>query len=620
MKKLLSTLKHYNLFFGALVASAVALTCEILGLHTIAHWLIIVAVAVELVPLLVGMVRDIRSGTYGVDILAATAIITSVVLKEYWAAIVVVLMLTGGKALEDYAEHRAERELDALLTRAPQKARILRGRKEVEVKASDVRTGDKIVIRPGELVPVDATVLEGVASFDESSLTGESLPSPKSAGDMLLSGSVNIDGVITAKAIHSAEDSQYQQIIKLVQSARSSQAPFVRLADRYAIPFTIVSFAIAITVWVISGDPLRFLEVIVVATPCPLILAAPIAIISGMSRSAKHGIIMKTGSALERLAATKIMAFDKTGTLTLGQLKVERITTYGRVRRAELLSWAASLEQHSNHALAAAIVSRAEGEHVKLLQAKQIREIAGKGVIGTIKGKQVLVGRLDLLKEQSVTLPKTFKQSDHDQTAAFVAMDGELVGVIACSDEIRPESAHTLAQLKELGVRDFLMITGDNKRTANIIAKKLGITRVIAGALPGDKIRAIEELRERPVTFVGDGVNDAPVLTASDVGVALGARGAAAASESADVVIMQDDLGHVATGIGIARRTFRIAKQSIWVGIGLSVGLMLIFATGKFKPIYGAAIQEVVDVVVIFNALRAHGAGSKKTRKTTKNS
>jgi heavy metal translocating P-type ATPase len=606
MNKLLQAIRHYYLFSGALLAACIALPMDLMGWHLSAHILLILVAFVELLPFLREIWQDLRAGKYGVDILAAVAVLSSLVLHQYWTGIVIILMLTGGRALEDYAEHRAERELGALLSRAPQKAHIIRGRKEIEVKASEVRNGDKLVIRPGELVPVDAVVLEGIASFDESSLTGESLPQTKEEGTELLSGSIDIDGPITARAIRSADDSQYQQIVKLVKSAQNSQAPFVRLADRYALPFTIVSFTIAITAWALSGHAIRFLEVIVVATPCPLILAVPIAIISGMSRSAKHGIIIKTGTSLEKLARAKTFGFDKTGTLTKGALQVERVATFGHTKRTELLGLAASLEQNSNHALATAIVAKAKSEHAKPVSIKNVREVAGKGMVATAKGHDVVLGRLDLLKEHDVQLPKNFSSSQYNQTATFVAVDRELAGVITFVDEIRPESKRTLQHLRAIGIRNFLMVTGDNPTTAQKIAKQLGITDVIANALPADKIRAIESMKDRPVVFVGDGVNDAPVLTASDVGIALGARGATAASESADIVIMLDDLTRVTTGVEIAHRTFRIAKQSILVGIGLSVALMLIFATGRFLPIYGAAIQEVVDVIVIFNALRAH--------------
>lgn len=615
IRKIWKSITRRYLLSIAIFGAAAALGLDLAGYDTAAHGLLIVIIATELIPLLWGMVKDIRGGTYGVDILAATAIVVAVVMHEYWAAMVIVLMLTGGESLEDYAERRARRELDALLTQAPQKARILRGRKEIEVKASAVRPGDKIVLRAGEVVPVDAVILEGSASFDESNLTGESLPEVRKVGSTMLSGSINLDGAITARALYSAADSQYEQIIKLVRTASQSKAPFVRLADRYAIPFTIVSFGIAGIAWAVSGESLRFLQVLVVATPCPLILAAPIAIISGMSRAARHGIIIKTGSALERLAETRTFAFDKTGTLTKGQPTVDQVKTYNGFTSGQVLSLAAALEQSSNHVLAQAIIEKAKAGQVKISKARNVRELAGNGLEAMVNGKRISVGRIGLLQDQNIELPKQFKSKDIQATAAFVAVDQQMVGVITFKDEIRPEAKQTLQALRSLHIRDILMVTGDNKATAQAVAKKLGIKSFRAEALPGDKIRAIEEAAERPVAFVGDGVNDAPVLTSADVGIALGARGSTAASESADIVIMKDSLAHVAESREIAARTFFIAKQSIFVGIGLSVILMVIFATGKFKPIYGAAIQEIVDIVVIFNALRAHSVGKASKHK-----
>ncbi|HKU18938.1 MAG TPA: heavy metal translocating P-type ATPase [Candidatus Saccharimonadales bacterium] len=612
MKKRWGTLRQYYLFFGALAASLVALALELAGMHAAAHWVLAITALLETLPLAWGMIRDLQAGTYGVDLLAATAIVTSVIMKQYWAGMVIVLMLTGGEGLEHYAERRAQGELQALLARAPQKAHVLRGRKLLDVAVDDVHVGDKIIIRPGEVVPVDATILEGEASFDESSLTGESLPEAKGKGQDILSGSVNLDGAVTAKALHAAADSQYEQIIRLVRAAGANPAPFVRLADRYAIPFTATSFAIAIGAWITSGHSIRFLEVLVVATPCPLILAAPIAIISGMSRAARHGVIVKTGSSLERLAQARTFGFDKTGTLTKGKLKADKVTTYHGFSRSAVLGIAASVEQHSNHALAAAIVAKAAGEHAKLVKTKNVREQSGKGLVATVQGREVLVGRMTLLESYNVALPNTFDPGKQGATATCVAIDGKLAAVITFSDELREDASTTLKELTSLGVQDFLMVTGDNKVAASSVAKTLDIKQVVSGALPADKLRAIEKISNRPVAFVGDGVNDAPVLTASDVGIALGAKGSTAASESADVVIMLDDLHRVALGVRVAKRTFGIAKQSIFVGIGMSVGLMLIFATGKFVPIYGAVVQELVDVVVIFNALRAHLDPSKK--------
>jgi heavy metal translocating P-type ATPase len=606
MKRLVRFLRAYRLFSIALLTVLVGLALELTGYHRAAHWLLAIVAIGELLPLLANMWQDVRSGKYGIDILAATAILASVILGEYWAAIVVVLMLTGGEALEDFAEHRAKRELDTLLAHAPQKAHVIRKGKTIDVRVNELRPGDKLLIKPGELVPVDGVIIEGTASFDESSLTGESLPQAKQVGDQILSGAVNLDGAITAKATASAEDSQYQQIIRLVRGAAASQAPFVRLADRYSLPFTFFAYALATGAWVISGQAIRFLEVIVVATPCPLLLAAPIALISGMSRASRYGIIVKTGSALERLAQARSVAFDKTGTLTRGDLVIDKVRAFKPFDKDGILKLAASLEQNSNHVVALAIVDGAKAAQLKLSKVKHVKETPGRGLKATLQGKVIAAGSLGFIEEEAVKLPIGFKPEGVNQTAVYVAIDGQLAGFITLKDELRPEARATLERLKAMGVRRIIMVTGDNQATADSIAAELGIDEVHAGMLPGDKLRVLEQIKQRPLVFVGDGVNDAPALTAADVGIALGARGSTAASESADMVIMQDDLSRVAAASAVAKHTFRIARQSILVGIALSVGLMLIFSTGKFSPLSGAIIQEAVDVVVIFNALRAH--------------
>jgi len=606
MKKLIRFFNLYRLFSIALLAALVGLGLELLKQHTAAHWVIGVVAILETLPLLWDMWQDVRSGRYGIDILAATAIVASVILGQYWAGLVVVLMLTGGQSLEDFAEHKAQSELDALLSHAPQTANVIRKGKTLKVPVDEIKVGEKILIKAGEVVPVDANIIEGQANFDESSLTGESLPQLKQVRASILSGAISIDGVVTAKAIASAEDSQYQQIIKLVRGAAASQAPFVRLADRYSLPFTIAAYSIAFAVWIVSGHAIRFLEVIIVATPCPLLLAAPIALISGMARASRYGIIVKTGSALERLAEARTIAFDKTGTLTRGELSVQNIKAFGNHTEDEVLRVAASLEQNSNHVLASAIATDASLKSIKLVKAKHLEEVSGLGVKANIKGSEILVGSFNLLKEADVKLNSSFKISSVNQTAAYVAIDGHLAGIITFTDELRTETKGTLEYLHKLGIKDIAMITGDHKAAAQYIAKQLAIDEVHADSLPADKLRILSKLRPRPVVFVGDGVNDAPVLTSADVGIALGVRGSTAASESADMVIMLDDISRVAVALEIAKKTFKIAEQSILIGIGLSLILMAIFATGKFPPLAGAILQEVVDVFVIFNALRAH--------------
>jgi heavy metal translocating P-type ATPase len=338
------------------------------------------------------------------------------------------------------------------------------------------------------------------------------------------------------------------------------------------------------------------------------LLGAPIALISGMSRAAKQGIIVKTGSAMERLAEVQTVAFDKTGTLTVGKPTVDKVEAFGKFKEKQILNYAAALELSSNHVLASAIVAAAADEGVKVQKAKQVKEVAGHGLSGRFDGHNILIGRFGLLQEHNIQLPKGFRVNTVKQTATFIAVDNELAGVIKFKDTIRPEAKDTLRRLKKSGVKHTAMVTGDNEATALSIAKELNIVDVYPECLPADKLAAIDQMEHYPIAFVGDGVNDAPVLTASDVGIALGARGSTAASESADVVILHDDVSKVAQSVEIAQRTFFIAKQSILIGIFISLGLMAVFATGKFKPVYGALLQEVVDVAVILNALRAHGS------------
>jgi heavy metal translocating P-type ATPase len=606
--------REYYQLGWVVVAIIVALGLTIAGQKTAANIVLGAAAIINVIPLIWGMIQDLRHGTYGVDILAATAIITSVVLGEYWAGMIIVLMLTGGEALEDYAEKRAKTELSALLDRAPKKAHVIKGRKTIDVAINKVVVGDKLLIKPGEVVPVDCIILEGESSFDESSLTGESLPVDKKLNEQLLSGSINVEGSVTVKALRTAADSQYEQIIKLVKAAASSQSPFVRLADRYSVPFTITAFVIAGGAWAMSGDSLRFLQVLVVATPCPLILGAPIALISGISRAARNGIIVKGGSSIEQLASVKTVAFDKTGTLTIGQPTVKNVQAFGKHTKSDVLAYAAALEQNSNHILAKAVIDEAEKKKLKIPKAKNVREVSGHGLIGTLSSKTVIMGKMNFAKEKNIALPKNFKQSEITGTASFVALNNEVIGMIEFADEVRQESKSMLARLKRLGIKHTLMVTGDNKKTASAIAKQLHISEVKADCLPADKLLAIENIQHKPVAFVGDGVNDAPVLTASDVGIALGARGSTAASETADVVIMLDDISKVSDGIYIAKNTLKVAKQSILIGISMSIVLMLVYSTGRFSPASGAAIQELVDITVILYALRAHGPWKKRAK------
>ncbi len=616
MSKITTFFKHYPDFALTITVGFIVIGALLANQSGIANGLIVVYSSIVAIKMFIGMVKELFGGIYGVDILAVAAIAATIAVGEYWATLVIVLMMTGGEALEDFAGRRAKAELTALLERAPTTTHRKNASGELEdISIDTVRENDELIIKPGEIIPVDAVILEGVSLVDESSLTGESLPVEKKPGEELLSGSVNGEAVLTIRALRTAENSQYAQIVELVKAAGSTQAPFVRLADRYAVPFTALAFAIAGAAWYISGDAVRFAEVLVVATPCPLLLGAPIAMISGMSRAAKHGIIIKSGAVLEKLARVKAAAFDKTGTLTKGLLSVSSIHPEKHSSETEVLALAASAELISAHIMAETLVAEAKNRSISLLDTTDSREVTAQGVITTIDNQPIIVGKLSFLRDEGVAIPHQTKQ--HTNTAVYVARGGQFIGSIALSDTIRENSKSTLEKLFSLGIKHSLMLTGDNRKTAEKIAAEIGITDIRAECLPKDKVNAITSFPHRPVMMTGDGVNDAPVLAASDVGIAMGARGATAASESADVVILLDDISRVARAVDIAQQTIRIAKQSIFIGIFISVLLMLIAATGAIPAVVGAGLQEVVDVIVIINALRAHGSWAKVTRVET---
>lgn len=606
-----SFVREYPIFALVAITMIVSGALQLSGATAMGTILMGIVAGIAALQLVIEMGKTVREGGLGLDILALTAIVVGLLQQEYWAAIVIALMLTGGEALEDYAERRATHELTGLLDRAPKKAHLLDNQGALkDVDVNNVAVGNHVLVKPGEVIPVDGEIIQGTTSIDESSLTGESLPVTKQPGHNVLSGAVNVDAAITIKAVHTSANSQYAQIVKLVQEATTAKSPFVRLADRYSVPFTVVSFGIAFGAWLISGDPYRFLEVIVVATPCPLLIGAPVAIISGMSRAAQHGIIIKNGKSLERLAAIRSVAFDKTGTLTKGKPMLESIETYGDLNESQLLGLAAAIEANSVHILATAVVRAAKSKNAAPESVTDVREEPGFGLTATWRGKDVLLGKYAFLSNHKVAFPDENKAMANERTSTFVAVDGLAVGALHFTDEIRPDARQTIQDLKKYGIQHILMLTGDNESVAKSIASKVGITETYWSLLPADKVAGIKNIDAsyRPSGMVGDGVNDAPVLAASDVGVALGARGSTAASESADVVIMLDDLHHVALAVDIAKHTIKIGLQSIWVGIAISVGLMLVFATGRFPAVLGAGLQEVVDVVVIINALRAHGS------------
>ncbi|MBP2413403.1 heavy metal translocating P-type ATPase [Arthrobacter stackebrandtii] len=609
--KLAGFIRRYPVVALTLVVMAVAGGLALSGLDTAAQWVASVYAVGIAVQQGIGMVRDIMRGHWGIDILAVTAIVATVVVGEYIASLIIVLMLSGGEALEDYAAGRAQRELKALLDRAPLTAHRegADGATE-EVSVAEVRVGDILVIKPAEVVPVDGLLRSESASFDEAAITGESLPVDRVAGEPVISGTVNGSAAVRMEVTATEADSQYSRIVALVQAAADSKAPVVRLADRYAVPFTIVALALAGLAWFLSKDPARFAEVLVVATPCPLLIAAPVAFLGGMSRAAKAGIIIKSGGTLEQLARVRSAAFDKTGTLTGGHPTLEEVRPASGFGAGELLSLAASAEQYSSHVLASAVIDSALSRGLELHPSDDAVEHATNGVAATCNGRAVIVGKPAFIAENASGLAAAELASG--QLAVYVAVDGRFAGTLIMRDPIRPNSAATIASLHAMGVGHAIMLTGDAQSTAEHIAREAGIDQVRAGLLPEDKVRIVTTLEHRPVLMVGDGINDAPVLAAADVGIAMGAKGSTAASESADVVIMLDDLAKVAQSVEIGRRTMKIAVQSIWIGIILSVGLMVLAAFGCIPAVAGALSQELVDLATILNALRALLPGRRR--------
>ncbi len=554
-----------------------------------------------------GMVRALLAGQIGLDVLAVTAIVATVAVSEYWASLVIVLMLTGGEALEDYAEGRAERELSSILEHVPQVAHRLATDGSIEdVPVDSVVVGDRLVVRPSEVVPVDATLSSEAGSFDESSLTGESLPSEKGTGDSVMSGSINGSGAIHIVASARAADSQFQRIVELVREAKGSKAPLVRLADRYAVPFTLVAYAIAGIAWWLSGDSTRFAEVLVVATPCPLLIGAPVAFMAGMSSAAQSGIVIKNAGTLERLARAKTVAMDKTGTLTHGMPRVVGVQPV-TMTPDELLIVVGSAEQYSSHVFAGALRNAVAERGLPLRDVTDAREVATYGVQATIGGTVVFVGKPKHVAAIATGVPPL--DLEPGEAAIYVAVDGVFAGSVILRDEIRSDAAATLAALRKLGVHKVMMLTGDIQPVAEHVGRELGIDDVRAECLPEDKVAAVRDATPRPVIMVGDGVNDAPVLAVSDVGIAMGAKGSTSAAESADIVILLDDVSRVARAVSIGQRTVAIALQSIWLGIGFSLVLMVLASFGWLPAIVGAALQEVVDLISILGALRAVNAG-----------
>jgi heavy metal translocating P-type ATPase len=529
-------------------------------------------------------------------------------LDEYLAGAVVALMLAGGNALEESASRRARRELTALVQRAPRSALVRRGEEFLAVPVEEVVVDEVVLVRAGEVVPVDGMVESDEAIVDESALTGEPLPVTVRRGGNVRSGTAAAGVAFELRALRPAAESAYAALVRLVQQAEQERAPFVRIADRYALFFLPATMIVAGIAWAVSGDPVRALAVFVVATPCPLILAAPVALISGLSRAARSGVVVKGAATIEQLGDARSVLFDKTGTVTLGHPELDGVVATNGIPAEETLRLAASLDQLSAHPLAKALVAGAEERNIALAIPESTEEVFGRGVRGIVDRHAVLVGSGSWLHEHQIDarLPDGLDSGD---AKVFVGVDGEFAGILLVGDKLRTDSAELVPRLRAAGIDHVALVTGDKRAIAERVGQTLGVDRVYAEQTPEEKLEVVRALHDRPdlrgVVMVGDGINDAPALALADVGIAMGSAGATVSSETADAVILVDRIDRVADAIHIGRRSMHIARQSVLAGLGLSLIGMGFAAFGYLPPIAGALTQEAIDVAVILNALRA---------------
>jgi len=559
-----------------------------------------------LAALVVEIVRRLRQGEVGLDIVAALSMSAALLFGETLAAAVVALMYSGGTFLESFAEGRARREMSDLLSRVPRTATRHRNGTLDDVPLDDVEPGDLLLIRQGDVAPVDGTVENSRAMVDQSALTGESMPVRLEHGQDVMSGSTNAGEPFDLRANRRAADSTYAGIVRLVEEAQRSKAPMARLADRYSLLFLMVTVALATAAWWFTGDPIRAVAVLVVATPCPLILAVPVALVAGLSRAAHFGVLIKGAKPLEALARIQTLILDKTGTLTDGRPQIVSIDTYGALSQHEVLYFASALDQASKHPIAQAIVVAARTRGVVLPAPVDVEEMPGEGVAGKVDGRDVVVGGAAFVTARVDGPDARHRAGDAGSVLVALAVDGKLAGHLVMADVLRSGTAELLASLRRLGIRRILLATGDRQAVATAVTEGLGLDAVKAELTPDQKVLLVlAERKNGPVMMVGDGVNDAPALAAADIGVAMGARGAAASAEAADVVLLVDHLDRLLPGLEVAQRSRRIAIESVFAGIGLSIVGMVAAAFGYLAPVQGALLQEVIDVAVILNALRA---------------
>ena len=594
------------LFAVAALGLVAGFAAPYLGFAALRPWIWGVAAGLVLISLLSEIITSLLKGEVGLDIVAGLSISAALAFGETLAAGVVALMYAGGQLLEDIAANRARADMQALLSRVPKTALRYDDGHLQEVAIDDLRTGDRLLLRQGDIIPADGRISSGKALLDMAALTGESVPIRCAEGDEVKSGARSLDTAFDMVVLRPASESTYAGIVRLVQSAQAAKAPMVRLADRYALLFLAVTVGLAGGTYLLTGDHIRMLAVLVSATPCPLILAVPVAIISGMGKAARRGVLMKGGPVLETMARAETLVIDKTGTLTKGRADVSDILPAGRWSVDDMLRLAASLEQASAHVTAASIVEAARGRGLALSYPKDVKETAGEGLVGQVDGHVVIVGGHDFVLGQLGQSHHAKPPRPAGTALAALAISGEFAGHIVLADAVRAETPRALAALREAGIKRIVLASGDSQAVVDRIGEELPLDVLKGELTPQEKVATVlAEHKDAVTLMVGDGVNDAPALAAADVGISMGATGSAAASESADAILLADDLTRLAEGLRAARRARAIAVQSVVAGLGLSLAAMVAAALGYLPVVQGALLQELIDVAVILNALRA---------------
>lgn len=594
-------------------ALAVALLFYFRGNSFISNEILKYTIIIFSIPLWWGIIKSILNRHFGVDIIAGLALLVSVLLGQYITGTIILLMLSGGEALEVYALNRARKALSSLLTLMPEKAHIKTADGVKDVASSEVGVGMIIVVKSGEVIPADGVVVYGQSFVNESIMTGEAKQVMKEKDSPVLAGTTNTDSVLEIKVLKPLSESRLEGILSMVKKAEEGKAPFVRLADRYSVYFTIITIIMAFLAWVFSGDIIRVFAVLVIATPCPLILATPIAFMSGMSLASKKGIIVKDGGAIESLSRVKTLVFDKTGTVTFGVSEIDSVKSLSHLTEDEVLHLSASLDQLSTHILARSLLNSAKNKKIKLSYPDLFKEIFGSGVSGKINGKNHIFGKLNFLESFNISISENIKKvysqsKESGIIPVYLADDKEILGVVFFKDEVRPEAKSLLLNLKNYGIRDIILLSGDKENVAHQVANDLGISKYKADCLPDEKLLYIKDIQSKNnglVCMIGDGVNDAPALAQSDIGIALGTHGATVASDSADMVIISGNIEPIFDAYKISKQTVKIAKEGIFIGIGLSFIGMIFALFGLLPPFWGAIIQEGIDMTVILYALRA---------------